>query len=62
MKIICQDNFDRDSISDTLVCENVNEFYANFIRDCLNQKFGGEHAPSFFKVVEDDHKLYIFEP
>lgn len=62
MKIIKVDNFDRDSISDTLVAENVSEFYAEHIVTLLNEKFSGDRSSDFYKSVEDNHKLYEFEP
>ena len=58
MKIICTDNFDRETISDKLVCENVNEYYGNLIVDFLNDKLSGDHSDDFYKLVEDGHKLY----
>jgi hypothetical protein len=61
MKIICKDNYDREHVSDTLVCENVNEYYANHITKLLNEK-EGDHSPDYYRAVPDDHKLYKFEP
>lgn len=62
MKIVCTDNFARDSISDSLVAENVSEFYAETIVAALNQKFGGEHSQDYFVVRPDDYEPYRFEP
>lgn len=62
MKIIAVSNFDNESISDSLVAENVSEYYANYIVEFLNNKFGGVLATYFYRVVEDEYKLYIFEP
>lgn len=62
MKIICVDNFARDNHSDRLIAENVNDFYAPKIVEFLNQKFGGDHSPDFFKAVPNDHKLCVFDP
>lgn len=61
MKIICVDNFNRDGHSDELVCENVNEFYGKRITTFLNAKFSGETSSDFYRLVEDEHKLYKFE-
>lgn len=58
MKIICTDNFDRETVSDTLVCENINLEYGNAIVEFLNDKFSGDYLDNFFQLVEDDHKLY----
>ena len=63
MKIIMVDNFDRDSISDVLIADNVNKFYADYIAEALNKKFSpGDYAQSFFKPVDNDYKLYEFMP
>lgn len=59
MKIIRVDNFDRESVSDKLVCKNVNEYYAKRIVELLNER---EHESSsdFYKAVPDDHVLFEF--
>ncbi len=61
MKIIRVDNFDRNYISDGLIAENVNEFFAKLIVKLLN-KHTGEHSQDYFKAVSDDHKLYVYDP
>ena len=61
MKIIRVDNFDKDFISDGLIAENVNEFFAKLIAKLLN-KYTGVNSQDYFKAVPDDHKLYKFEP
>lgn len=58
LKIIAIDNFDRESVADLLVADNVHENYANEIADFLQQRYGGNYAPRFYKVVDDDHKLW----
>jgi len=57
MKIIIKDNFDRDYISDTLVCENVNEYFGSKIVKLLNER---EHngSPNYFTLVSDDYILF----
>lgn len=62
MKIICVDNFGKETVSDTLIAENVNKHYAVFIVNKLNEKFSGNYAQSYYRLVRDDHKLYKFEP
>jgi hypothetical protein len=61
MKIICVDNFDREHVSDELVCENVNSYYAKTIVATLNAR---EHKNSanYYKAVPDDHILYVYDP
>jgi hypothetical protein len=62
MKIICVDNFDREAYSDSLICTNICKIYGEYLVNCLNNKYGGEQSPDYFKLVEDDYKLYKFEP
>jgi len=62
MKIIKIDNFDRDSVSDELIAENVSAYYIEFIVEELNQKYSGSTSPYFFMAVPDDRTLYKFEP
>lgn len=58
MKIVGVDNFNRDNVSDFLVCENVDEYWAEIICEELNNKLSGETSREFFMVKEDDYKLY----
>lgn len=62
MKIIAVDNFDRENVSDRLIVENLDEVSAKYICKALQAHYGGDHSSVFFKVVENDHKLYKFEP
>lgn len=62
MKIIRVDNFDREGVNDRLVCENVNEYYGLKIAEYLNDRFSGEHSPDFYRLVDDNYKLYVWEP
>lgn len=61
MKIICVDNFARDYVSDSLVCENVSKYYGEFLVKQLNEKLSGEHSSDYYRLVEDDYKLYKHE-
>ena len=62
MKIIAVDNFNRDEVDDLLIAENVDPYYAQTITNALNDKYSGDHAPHFFRAVQDDHKLNKWEP
>jgi len=63
MKIICVDNFDRDFKSDSLVCENISKYYGEMIVKFLNEKNKDDvNNPNFYRLVEDNYKLYKFEP
>lgn len=58
MKIIGIDNFNRESVADFLVCENVtNDYIGSKIVELLN-KDSGEHGSWFYRLVEDDHRLW----
>jgi hypothetical protein len=59
MKIIGKDNYDRETISDVLVAENVTKYYANLIVTLLNNSpVVGEN--DFYVAVADDYQLYKF--
>lgn len=61
-KIICSDNYDRDSVSDTLVCENINnEHIGKLLEDFLNNRTH-KLADAFYRLVPQEHKLYVWEP
>jgi hypothetical protein len=62
MKIIGVDNFNMDNVSDQLIAEHVNEFYGNAIIEFLNKKYVGDNSSIYFKLVEDNYKLYVWEP
>jgi hypothetical protein len=66
MKIICVDNFNREGpgYDDKLIAGSITEpTLGKSIVDFLNATYGsGEDNPYFFKLVEDDYKLQVFEP
>ena len=62
MKIIAKDNFDREGfVSDLLIAENIHKAYSELIVDFLNSK-SSSYSSYIFILVEDDYKLYKFEP
>ena len=62
MKIIMVDNFNRENVSDTLIAENVSEYFGKKIVKYLNNTFSGDTSPDYFKLVTNDYKLFTFEP
>lgn len=62
MKVIKVDNFDRDTVDDELVAEGLTEQEAKDMAEGLNQKFGGDYAPWYYKAVTDDKKLHVWNP
>lgn len=61
MKLICKDNFNRETISDSIIAENVDEYWAAEIKSALNDRLG-ENSPVFIDAVPEDYKLYKYEP
>lgn len=57
MKIICVDNYDRPTVSDKLVAENLDELNGNKLVTLLNN-LNPSGGPHWYKLVEDDYKLY----
>lgn len=62
MKIVKVDNLGRETVSDVLVAENVPTSYSETIAEALNLKHGGPLSYNYFKAVDDDYKLYQFQP
>jgi len=62
MKIILVDNFDRERINDILIAENVNKIWGARIVKFLRDTFSNSNSSDWFRLVEDDYKLYKFEP
>lgn len=58
MKIITQDNFDRDLFSEEVMAENVNEFIGKQMVEQWNDKYWNGHSDFYLKLVPDDHELY----
>ncbi len=56
------DNFDTETVSDKLIAENVHENYFEELVEYLNTKYSGDRSPYYFKAVDDNKELYIFDP
>lgn len=54
MKIIAIDNYARENVSDKLICKDISQYYRDPIVDFLNST----SKEWFYKLVEDDYKLY----
>ena len=61
MKIIAVDNYDRETVSDFLVCENINASKGKLVVDFLNRHYG-EPSDYYYRLVPDEYKLYKYEP
>jgi hypothetical protein len=49
-------------MSDQLIAKNVLEYYAYPITEFLNKKFSGNNSQYFFRTVDDNYPLHIWEP
>lgn len=59
MKIVCVDNFGRESIADVLVAENIAyKDWAEAMCAGLNDKIATSFGPYYFRVHEDDYVLW----
>jgi hypothetical protein len=54
MKIVLVDGFNRDSVADTLIAENVNPQYGELIIKLLNQQAS---ESDYYVLKSDDYKL-----
>ena len=62
MKIVCKDNFDRETKSEILVCDNIqNMLLAQLMVNALNKQ-GGLNSQEFYTVEDDSYELYEYEP
>lgn len=55
-KIIAVSNFDLETVSDILIADNVDKEYGEKLVSFINNMY--EHATYFYKLVEQDYKLY----
>lgn len=60
-KVIKVDNFNRDTVDDVLICENVSQLYGDYIVSDLNNRFSGEHSDVYFRLVPNDYKLHKYD-
>lgn len=59
MKVIGLYEYNNEKINDILVCENINGYYGELFRDLLNKMNNSTYC---YDLVEDNYKLYKFEP
>lgn len=56
MKIICTDNYARESVADRLVAENINsDREANFMLAALKST---AYETDFYQLVADDYQIW----
>lgn len=56
MKIVCVDNYARDTVADRLVAENLNEHEARVMCLALNED-PARSSDAWFVVKPDDYRL-----
>ncbi len=61
MKVIIQDNFGREHISDYLYMSNFTPNQAHALAKRKNAELG-DKSPHLFKAVPDDYVLFEYEP
>lgn len=61
MKIIGVSNFDNEMIDDVLICDNIHKINGETIVEFMNDS-ASEDSFYFYKLVDSDHELYVFEP
>ncbi|MGL6184838.1 MAG: hypothetical protein ACRC1T_05605 [Clostridium chrysemydis] len=57
MKIIGIDNLNRDTVSDILICENINKYYGEKLLKYLESECD-KYSDCSYKLVEDGYNLY----
>lgn len=58
MKIIKKGNFDRESVSDVLIAENVSEYWGEQIVKTMNETHSGPNSDVWFLLVVDTYQYY----
>lgn len=62
-RIVDTDNFGGDYPNESFVLFQMSESAAKEFAELLNKYFGGEQAPRYWKVVDNDYELApAFEP
>lgn len=62
MKVIGIDNYDRETVSDIVVAENLTENEAKGIANNKNEeaeiRYGSDNQPIYYVVRDDDYKPF----
>lgn len=64
MKIVDTDNYGGDYPNEQVIADNItNERFGRVMVEALNERFSGENANRYYKLVPDDYQLQPgFEP
>jgi hypothetical protein len=60
-KIVAKDNYDRENVSDYVVAENMNSYWAKKIFEHL-EKLNSEYNETYLVLVPQEQMIYKFEP
>jgi hypothetical protein len=61
MKVICVDNFNRETRNDFLIVAKVDKETGEQMVTRLNNEADPD-GPNFYRLVGDDYVLYVWEP
>lgn len=62
MKIVCIDNFNRETKSDRLVADNItHDAEAEVMLAALRDRFSSDNSPEWYVLKPDNYRLYKFE-
>lgn len=60
-RVVCKDNYDSETRSEFWVSEPMSKEAAQALANQKNER-AGEHSSDYFQAVQEDYKLYKFEP
>lgn len=58
MRIVCTDNFDRETVPEHFVLWPMPKDAALELANVLNRHFSGSTSRDYYKVVENDYQLF----
>ena len=61
-KVVCISNFDKDTVSDELLCENLSLDTANMITNAMNKCYSSSTSTYYYVVKPQEYVLYTWEP
>lgn len=61
-KIVAHSNFDNETVSEFVVADNIPAFYAEKLIHFMQKEIASKDATYYYKLVDLDYELYIWEP
>jgi hypothetical protein len=62
VKIVWMDNFNRDTVSEQLVCSGIRSAAEGEVMLAALQARCTDGGPDWYKLEGDDYELYVFDP